>query len=89
MYKLAGRRGNIYNLYSPHNSVQIATGAVEEKEKRDGCEGRPAFRGSIGNVGVGCQAMVVGRTFIFLEWIGVLLRIRATFKHLIRLPPRL
>ena len=33
MYKLAGRRGNIYNLHSPHNSVQIAaaaaTGAVE------------------------------------------------------------
>jgi len=33
VYKLAGRRGNIYNLHSPHHSVQIAaaaaTGAVE------------------------------------------------------------
>ena len=28
MYKLAGRRGNIYNLHSPHNSVQIAVGAA-------------------------------------------------------------
>ena len=28
MYKLAGRRGNIYNLHSPHNSMQIAAGAA-------------------------------------------------------------
>ena len=28
MYKLAGRRGNIYNLHSPHNFVQIAAGAA-------------------------------------------------------------
>ena len=28
MYKLAGRRGNIYYLHSPHNSVQIAAGAA-------------------------------------------------------------
>jgi len=28
VYKLAGGRGNIYNLHSPHNSVQIAAGAA-------------------------------------------------------------
>ena len=28
MYKLAGKLGNIYNLHSPHNSVQIAAGAA-------------------------------------------------------------
>jgi len=28
VYKVAGRRGNIYNLHSPHNSVQIAAGAA-------------------------------------------------------------
>ena len=28
VYKLAGKRGNIYNLHSPHNFVQIAAGAA-------------------------------------------------------------
>ena len=62
---------------------------AEEKEKRDGCEGRPAIMSSIGSVDIGSlhlataedislrlsfcgyQAMVVGLTFIFLEWIGM------------------
>ena len=39
-----------------------ATGAVEDKEKRDGCEGRPAFMSSIWNVGVGRWLLAAAET---------------------------
>ena len=37
------RKGRANKRDWDHRPMAAATGAVEEKEKRDGCEGRPAL----------------------------------------------